>query len=115
MADAKKSSLPLEDAHVQGNKRKEATSECSAEPSTAEPAEQPKKQQKSAQQRGQKQQNRLTLEEKERRRRIAEKHHKHWEGWTWEKHWGFCTQSCPCCRSQVGDDHGYCEMCSSEV
>ena len=34
--------------------------------------------------------------------------------WTAEDHDGFCGQSCPCCRSRVGEDFGYCEICSPE-
>ena len=35
----------------------------------------------------------------------------HGDGWNAEDHRGYCSQSCPCCRSRVGEDFGYCEIC----
>jgi hypothetical protein len=42
--------------------------------------------------------------------------HKHQTGWTKKHHymnlgWCWCGQSCPCCRANVGDTLGACEIC----
>lgn len=42
---------------------------------------------------------------------------KHPEYWTKEKHYGDkgqCGQSCPCCRSDVGDILGSCDICNKK-
>ncbi len=33
--------------------------------------------------------------------------------WVARAHWGLCGQSCPCCRSAVGDCHGTCDACDA--
>ena len=33
--------------------------------------------------------------------------------WTCQKHWGICTQSCNCCRFELGEAFGCCEACEN--
>ena len=39
----------------------------------------------------------------------------HPEGWNAQRHYGFCGQSCPCCRSQNAEDWlGTCSVCDAQ-
>ena len=39
----------------------------------------------------------------------------HPAGWTPEHHWGYCGQSCPCCRAEVDRWNGECQYCDKVV
>ena len=46
-------------------------------------------------------------------RRLARELNVTYAVWIATGHWGFCGQSCPCCRSAVGDGFGTCDACDA--
>ena len=45
---------------------------------------------------------------------TCEKVQDHPKSWDKHTHYGQCGQSCPCCRSEVGDTWGSCPICKSK-
>ena len=45
---------------------------------------------------------------------TCEKVQVHPKSWDKHTHYGQCGQSCPCCRSEVGDTWGSCPICKSK-